>query len=592
MTLRPSATDAFQGVGIPVGMGTMAAYGLAEGSGSTSFATDPAMAPLLAMGASVAAEITQLGDHGWFAVDLIAGHSYAFRQGGITMVDPWLQLRSGDGQLVAANDDESAFARDALIIHTPTTSGTYLLEAGAWRDDLTGTYWLSATDLTPAPAPDEFGADVAHAGLLTVGGNASGTLGQKGDHDWFGVTVQSGHAYLFRADGGTLADPTLSLRDGRGQELAFNDDATDSSSNSLISYRATTNGVLFLDVGAFGDGCTGTYTVSATDLTPSTAVASSTFSSLDGYGEVNAARAVERLLSRPLSRVPALGGVSWGLDRLDAPSVWAAGITGVGVTVAVVDSGIDMNHSELDSAIWTNPRELAGNGLDDDGNGYIDDVHGWDFVDADADPTDLNGHGTVVAGIIAAENNGVGPTGVAYGASIMPIRVLDASGGGSYPAMIKGIRYATANGARVINLSMGGRQASSELLTAIREAEDAGVLVVMAAGNSGSAVPSFPAAYAGQMGLAVGAIDATGTLAGFSSRAGGVPIGYVSAPGVSVVSTIPGNRSATWTGTSMAAPHVAAVAALLLSARSTLSPSDLVALLVGSARHGVTAIRG
>jgi len=116
--------------------------------------------------------------------------------------------------------------------------------------------------------------------------------------------------------------------------------------------------------------------------------------------------------------------------------------------------------------------------------------------------------------------------------------------------------------------------------------------VVMAAGNSGSAVPSFPAAYAGQMGLAVGAIDATGTLAGFSSRAGGVPIGYVSAPGVSVVSTIPGNRSATWTGTSMAAPHVAAVAALLLSTRSTLAPSDLVALLVGSARHGVTAIRG
>jgi subtilisin family serine protease len=344
--------------------------------------------------------------------------------------------------------------------------------------------------------------------------------------------------------------------------------------------------VVFLDVGAFADGCTGAYTVGATDLNPTPPVITNGFSSLDGYGEVNAARAFEPLVSHPISRVATLGGPSWSLDRLDAPSVWAAGITGVGVTVAIVDSGMDMDHSELDAAVWTNPRELAGNGIDDDGNGFIDDVHGWDFVDSDADPTDQNGHGTFVAGIIAADNNGVGPTGVAYGATIMPIRVLDGSGSGNYTTMIRGIRYATANGARVINLSMGGRQASAELQAAIRDAEDAGVLMVMA-GNNGSAVPSFPAAYAGQLGLAVGAIDATGTLAGFSNRAGDVTINYVSAPGVSVVSTILDNQTATWTGTSMAAAHVAGVAALLLSIRPGLTPRELVALVVGSARHGV-----
>jgi len=589
MALRPSAIDATPGVEVPPGDGQAVAYGLAGGSVPDLAVANAAAAAPLDLGRSILSEIKQLGDRGWYAVDLLGGHTYAFRQGGDTLTDPWLQLHSSDGQLVAANDDESPFIRDSLIIHTPTVSGRYFLESGAWRDALTGTYLLLATDLTPAPAADDFGADVDHAGLLAVGSKTGGVLGQNGDHDWFRVAVQSGHSYLFRVDASTLADPTLSLRDARGLELAFNDDATDSSSNSLISYRASTTGVVFLDVGAFGDGCTGTYTVGATDLNPTPPVVSNSFSSQDGYGEVNAARAVEALVSHPISRVAALGGVSWGLDRLEAASVWAAGFTGVGVTVAVVDSGMDMDHSELDAAIWTNPREVAGNGLDDDGNGFIDDVHGWDFVNSDADPTDLNGHGTFVAGIVAAEKNGVGPTGVAYGASIMPIRVLDASGNGSYTTMIKGIHYATANGARVINLSLGGRQASPELLAAIRDAEAAGVLVVMAAGNNGSPVPSFPAAYAGQIGLAVGAIDATGTLAGFSNRAGDVTIDYVSAPGVSVVSTILNNQTATWTGTSMAAAHVAGVAALLLSARPTLSPSELVALLVGSARHGVTA---
>jgi hypothetical protein len=155
MALRPSAIDAIPGVVLPPGDGWAVAYGLT--------------AVPLDLGHSILAEIKQLGDRDWYAVDLLGGHRYAFRQGGDTLTDSWLQLHSSDGQLVDSNDDETPFVQDSLIIHTPTISGRYLLEAGAWKDALTGTYHLSATDLTPTPAADDFGADVDHAGLLAVG---------------------------------------------------------------------------------------------------------------------------------------------------------------------------------------------------------------------------------------------------------------------------------------------------------------------------------------------------------------------------------------------------------------------------------------
>ncbi len=121
----------------------------------------------------------------------------------------------------------------------------------------------------------------------------------------------------------------------------------------------------------------------------------------------------------------------------------------------MVDTGVDYTHPDLDGNIWTNSREIAGNGVDDDGNGYVDDVHGWDFVGNDNAPLDADGHGTHVSGTIAAENNGVGITGVAYNAKIMPVRVLDENGSGTNAAIAAGIRYAADNGARVINLSLG-----------------------------------------------------------------------------------------------------------------------------------------
>jgi subtilisin family serine protease len=302
---------------------------------------------------------------------------------------------------------------------------------------------------------------------------------------------------------------------------------------------------------------------------------------------------METLLGRSLASQSNLNGVFWGLDRLGAPEVWAAGVTGRGVTVAVVDTGVDYNHIDLDANIWSNSREIAGNGIDDDRNGFVDDIRGWDFVDNDNTPMDLNNHGTHVAGIIAAENNGIGQIGVAYNARIMPVRVLDARGSGSYTGVANGIRYAANNGAQVINLSLGGSTASTVLLDAIRYATSRGSVVVMAAGNDGGANPGYPGAYASEVGIAVGAIDANGNLAGFSNRSGTTTKDYVTAAGVNVFSTLRGNQYGYMSGTSMATPQVAGAVALLRSYAPGLSASQVETLISTSASHGggATAFR-
>ena len=377
---------------------------------------------------------------------------------------------------------------NSLIRYTPTASGRFYLEAGAFNDSLTGSYRVSVADVTPAPPPppvDDFAAAPTTTGSVAVGGSRNGTLEVLGDHDWFSVAVTAGRTYGFQLNGISLADPTLVLRDGAGVQLAANDDPSSTTRNSLITYTASATTTLHLDAGAFANAYTGTYTVVATDLTPPPPPVG--FSSVDGYGEANVARALDLLTGLPLPRQAPLGGVFWGLDRVGAPSAWAAGVTGAGITVAVVDTGVDATHPDLAANMWTNPGEIAGNGLDDDNNGFIDDSRGWDFASNDNDPMDLNGHGTHVAGTIAAANDGSGQTGVAYGARIMPARVLDAAGSGTYAAIANGVRYATANGARVINLSLGGRTGSPDLQLAIQEAAARGVVVVMAAGKIGRA---------------------------------------------------------------------------------------------------------
>ena len=291
------------------------------------------------------------------------------------------------------------------------------------------------------------------------------------------------------------------------------------------------------------------------------------YSSENGYGLVNAAEAVARVIGEDtFDDVPDTGGKNWGADAVNAPEAWAQGYTGAGVVVAVLDTGVDYSHNDIKNNIWTNSGEIAYNGRDDDGNGYIDDFNGWNFVGYNNNTKDVDGHGTHVAGTIAGTNNDFGVTGIAYDAQIMPVKVLDDFGSGSNTSVADGIYYAVDNGADVINLSLGGSFSSFTLEAAIEYASNQGVSVVMAAGNSGDAAPIYPARYADEYGIAVGAIDEDKNMARFSNRAGSETLTYVTAPGVDIYSTLPNNRYDSYNGTSMATPHVAGVVALMLSA--------------------------
>ncbi|ARV61746.1 peptidase S8 [Nostocales cyanobacterium HT-58-2] len=303
-----------------------------------------------------------------------------------------------------------------------------------------------------------------------------------------------------------------------------------------------------------------------------------------GYGLIDAAAAVGKAAGQgTFADVPDLGGNYWGADLVKAPEAWAKGYTGQGVVVAVLDTGVDFKHDDLKGNIWTNSKEIAGNGKDDDGDGYIDDVYGWNFADNNNNTLDNNGHGTHVSGTIAGQNNGFGVTGVAYDAKIMPVKVLDAEGSGSYSSISQGIYYAVDHGANVINLSLGGSSGDDTLQTAIKYASSKGVIVVMAAGNDGGFQPGYPARYAEQWGIAVGAVDQNNNMADFSNRAGMSPLTYVTAPGVDIYSTVPDNKYASYSGTSMATPHVAGVVALMLSANHNLTDGQVRQIIADTA---------
>jgi subtilisin family serine protease len=227
---------------------------------------------------------------------------------------------------------------------------------------------------------------------------------------------------------------------------------------------------------------------------------------------------------------------------IDAPEAWDV-TTGSGdVVVAVIDSGVDVNHPDLQSNIWTNPGETPDNGVDDDDNGFIDDVNGWDFYVNDKDPRDAHGHGTHVAGTIAAVgNNGIGITGVSWSAKIMALRFLDAWGSGTTANAISAIEYANNMGADIINNSWGG----GGYVRALKEAIDASdAVVVCAAGNSGrnnDGIPHYPSSYTSTNIVAVAASNQDDQLAWFSNR-GAVSVD-VAAPGTNIYSAAPGRKT-------------------------------------------------
>ena len=273
-------------------------------------------------------------------------------------------------------------------------------------------------------------------------------------------------------------------------------------------------------------------------------------------------------------------GSLWGLTRIDAPAAWDV-TQGQGVVVAIVDTGIKAKHRDLSANMWTNPGEIPHNRVDDDGNGFVDDVAGWDFVKGNAKPKDKHGHGTHVAGTVAAVgDDALGVVGVAYRAKLMDVRGLNERGTGSTTDLARAIEYAAANGADVINCSWGGFGISYAIADAVAAATDLGAVVVFATGNDGRTGNSLGEANLPQV-IAVSASDPLDGVAGFSNWGEAVS---VAAPGVDILSARGaarvggervGSRYVKLSGTSMAAPHVSGVAALLLADDPSLTTDQV-----------------
>jgi thermitase len=320
----------------------------------------------------------------------------------------------------------------------------------------------------------------------------------------------------------------------------------------------------------------------------------------------------------------------WGMNDIGVKDAWKVSTGKPEMIVAVIDTGVDYTHEDLAPNLWRNSKEIAGNGIDDDHNGYVDDVIGWDFVSNDNKPFDLAvdpmqllmgggnpGHGTHCAGNVAAKgNNGLGIAGVAPNVRIMSLRFISDKGEGTSADAIKAIKYAVDNGAKVLSNSWGseGEDPADDaenkgLREIIAYAKSHGVLFIAAAGNGHQGVgydndsdsaPGYPASYDFENIISVAAVDSSDKLGAFSNW--GAKTVDIAAPGVNVYSTTVGNTyndkvidfggfTATWDGTSMAAPHVAGAAALYWSAHPEKSWQDVKAAILRTAKK-ISAVDG
>lgn len=268
----------------------------------------------------------------------------------------------------------------------------------------------------------------------------------------------------------------------------------------------------------------------------------------------------------------------WGLSTINTPAAWDVVTGTVDLVIAVVDSGIDTTHPDLSNQLWVNPGEIPSNGVDDDSNGKIDDLHGWNFVGTGTDLSDSAGHGTEVAGIIAAAtNNGVGVAGMCWNCRLMVVKVTQ-SDVANYSDIAAGVAYAAQKGAKVINLSLGGPSDSSTLRAAIAAAAQTAV-IVGGAGNDNNNAAFYPAAYNDAV-LAVAGTTSSDTKVGTSNY--GIWVD-VSAPGEAITTTFSGSGYGSASGTSMAAPFVAGLAGLLRSQHPSWSPNQVRAQIIHTA---------
>ena len=276
--------------------------------------------------------------------------------------------------------------------------------------------------------------------------------------------------------------------------------------------------------------------------------------------------------------------VSWSVERIGAPAAWQRTVGASGIVVAVIDSGIDAGAPLLADKLWINEGEIPGNGIDDDQNGYVDDVHGWDFRDNDSGSavgSKLHWHGTFVAGIIAAQRGPEQIAGIAPGVRIMDVRFLDSRNlfyGRDWERFAQAIDYAVDNGAQVINLSIyANGQPPRCLEVALNRAVREGVIVVGIAGNGNHGQVCYPGRFDAV--FAVSATDEQDRLATFSNHGQCVA---VAAPGSDIVSVGADGAAKKASGTSFAAPHVSGTLALILSADPSLTTQEAVSILLGS----------
>ncbi|HYK04175.1 MAG TPA: S8 family serine peptidase [Thermoanaerobaculia bacterium] len=264
----------------------------------------------------------------------------------------------------------------------------------------------------------------------------------------------------------------------------------------------------------------------------------------------------------------------WALPKIGAPAAWNTATSGMGVVIGVVDTGIDLTHPDLAANLWTNPGEIAGNGIDDDDNGFVDDVHGFNFLADTGDPTDTNGHGTRVAGIIgAAGNNATGVSGVVWTARLAALKI------GSNPdvyAAVQAIEYANMMGFRITSNSWGWSQGGQSFLLndVVAAAEAAGYLFVVAAGNEAKdndVFPTYPSHYANPNVVSVTSTTSSDTLSSYANY--GFNSVDLAAPGDSIYTTNAGGGYATSSGTSYATPFVSGAAALYWTANPSLTPA-------------------
>jgi thermitase len=282
----------------------------------------------------------------------------------------------------------------------------------------------------------------------------------------------------------------------------------------------------------------------------------------------------------------------WSIAKVRAADAWTSGVGSRDIVIAVTDTGVDYTHGDIKENMWTNKKEIAGNNIDDDNNGYVDDIYGYDFNGNDADPKDETGsqnpgHGTHCAGILGAVgDNGKGISGMSQKISIMASRFLGADGSGDLMGAVKSIDYATNNGAHVISASWGAGVSASDaqpITEAISRANDKGVIFVAAASNDGKnndGYEVYPANTPLPNVITVAASNSSDGKPSWSNY--GIGKVSLSAPGDAIYSTLPGEKYGNLSGTSMATPLVSGLVGLMLSHNPNLKPTEVKALLQAS----------